>query len=83
MARYCIRVKGHLSQRWFHALDGATITHDADGLMAITISVVDQTALYGVLNRIRDLHVPLYAVALIEDEAVQHDGCTSGEQSQR
>jgi hypothetical protein len=77
MTRYCIRVKGHVSRRWFHALDDATITHEVGGITAITFPAVDQAALHGVLNRIRDLHVLLYSVALLEDAAVETDGCSA------
>jgi hypothetical protein len=74
MTRYYIRVKGHVSRRWFHALDDATITHEVGGITAITFRVADQAALHGVLNRIRDLHVLLYCVTLLEDAAVERDG---------
>ena len=66
-AVYEIRVKGILKQRWNHWFDGMTITTHADlGETTISGEVVDQSALHGLLNKIRDLGVPLLALKQIK-----------------
>lgn len=66
---YQIDVQGRLDESWSDYLEGMTITVEkrGDGLYVTTIAgaVVDQGALHGVLNRIRDLNLPLLSVQLI------------------
>ena len=64
--RYEIRLTGHLDTRWAAWFDGLTVTHDADGTTAINGSVVDQAALHGLLQRVRDLGLPLVSVIRID-----------------
>ena len=63
---YRIRVKGHLAARWAAAFDGFVLTHAADGSTVLDGVVVDQAALHGVLQRIRDLGVPLVSVIQVD-----------------
>jgi hypothetical protein len=60
--RYEIRVKGHLDTRWAAWFDGMTLTHGSDGTTSIHGSVADQAALHGLLQKIRDLGLPLISV---------------------
>ena len=53
--RYEIRLKGHLDTRWADWFDGLTLTRCSDGTTAIRGLVVDQSALHGLLQRVRDL----------------------------
>ena len=66
---YQIDVQGRLDESWSDYLQGMAITVEKgpDGLYVtkITGAVVDQGALHGVLNRIRDLNLPLLSVKLI------------------
>jgi len=64
--RYEIRLTGHLDSRWAAWFDGLTVTHEADGSTAIRGSVVDQAALHGLLQRVRDLGLPLVSVIRID-----------------
>jgi hypothetical protein len=59
---YEIRVKGHLSPRWAAWFDGLTLTRGSDGTTIMRGPVTDQTALHGVLQKIRDLGLPLISV---------------------
>ena len=60
---YCqIRLPGHLDARWSDWFDGLTLSHGADGTTLLSGPVVDQSALHGVLVKIRDLGVPLVSV---------------------
>jgi hypothetical protein len=57
-----IRVEGHLDERWADWLEGLTFTHETDGTTTLTGPLADQAALHGVLNRIRDLALPIVSV---------------------
>jgi hypothetical protein len=59
-----IRVKGQIDQRWSEWLEGLTITHTMEGETVLTGGVVDQSALYGLIARLRDLGLPLLSVDL-------------------
>jgi hypothetical protein len=60
--RYEIRVKGHLDTRWAAWFEGLTFTHASDGTTIIHGPVADQAALHGLLQKIRDLGLPLISV---------------------
>jgi hypothetical protein len=66
---YQIDVQGRLDESWSDWLDGMTINvkkhSDGSDVTTITGAVVDQAALHGILNRIRDLNLPLLSVQLI------------------
>jgi len=66
MAVYEIRVKGHLNWRWSEWFDGLTIANVENGDALLSGEIVDQSALHGVLNKVRDLGLPLMAVSRIE-----------------
>lgn len=59
---YQIRIKGHLGQQRMGWFDGLTITPQEDGTTLLSGSVVDQSALHGILKKIRDLGMPLLSV---------------------
>jgi len=59
---YAIRVQGRLDARWATWFDGCTLTVEADGTTVITGTVVDQAALHGLLQALRDLGLPLLSV---------------------
>ncbi len=57
-----IRVKGHLDKQWAEWLDGFTITHTEHNETILSGSIPDQSALYGLMGKLRDLGVVLLAV---------------------
>lgn len=67
-AIYEIRVKGNLDQRWSRWFDGFTITPQLDGATLLTGPVADQSALHGLLGKVRDLGLPLLSVERLERE---------------
>jgi hypothetical protein len=62
---YEIRVKGHLDSRWRLWFDGMGLTHESDGTTLLQGPVVDQAALHGLLQRIRDTGLPLVSVTQV------------------
>jgi hypothetical protein len=63
---YEIRVKGYLGKNaaiWF---DGFDVEHTTEGETILRGSIIDQAALHGILNRIRDLGLTLTLVQQTE-----------------
>ena len=63
---YQIRIKGHLGQRWMDWFEGLTITLEEDGTTLLNGAVLDQSALHGILKKVRDLGMPLLSVNSVE-----------------
>ncbi len=59
---YQIRLQGHLGSQWTDWFEGLTITLEKNGDTLLTGPVVDQSALHGLLRKIRDLGMPLLSV---------------------
>jgi hypothetical protein len=68
LVQYEIRIGGHLSSRWEAWFDGLTLVREGDGTTVISGPIVDQSALHGVLQKLRDLGVPLISVAQLRPE---------------
>src|SRR5260370_7297789 len=66
--RYEIRLRGHLDSRWAAWFDGLSLTNESDGTTIIYGPVVDQAALYGLLQKVRDLGLPLVSVTPAEPD---------------
>jgi hypothetical protein len=65
---YEIRLRGHLDPRWASQLEGMRFTHQSDGSTVLSGRVADQSALHGLLRRLRDLALPLLSVNRIDPE---------------
>ncbi len=65
---YEIRIKGHLDDRWTDWFGGLTITLEDNGDTLLTGPVVDQSALHGLLRKVRDLGMPLLAVNRVDPD---------------
>ena len=66
--RYEIRLQGHLDQRWGAWFDGMTLTTADDGTTALRGPVTDQAALHGLLQKVRDLGLPLLSVTPLDPD---------------
>ena len=68
-AIYQIKVQGRLDERWAHWFDGMSIAleqaEDGSTVTVLAGSVADQAALYGLINRMRDLGLPLISVGRV------------------
>ena len=66
--RYEIRLKGRLPARWAAWFDGMTLTTTDDGTTVLAGPVVDQAALHGVLQKVRDLGLPLISLTALDPD---------------
>jgi hypothetical protein len=57
-----ITIERHLDPTWSEWFDGLVITNLENGKADLSGSPVDQTALHGVLAKVRDLGLPLTEV---------------------
>ena len=75
-ACYRITVNGRLDERWLRWFEGHTVDYLDDGRTLITLTDVDQAALFGVINRIRDLGLELISV---QKDDLPSLGCAANE----
>jgi hypothetical protein len=69
---YEIRLRGHLAGRWAAWFDGQSLRLEGDGTTVIHGPVADQSALHGLLQRVRDTGLPLISVICIEPDPSGH-----------
>lgn len=68
---YEIRLQGRLDQRWSTWFDGMTLTtcpHPSGVQTILRGHVVDQSALHGLLARLRDIGLPLISITCVESD---------------
>ena len=65
-AAYVIRLKGLLPAEWSDWFDGMTIGHDEQGNTTLTGALVDQAALFGLLDKTRDLGLELLSITRLK-----------------
>jgi hypothetical protein len=69
---YQIEIQGHLDLRWTDWFGGVTITLEENGNTFLTSPVIDQSALFGLIKKVRDLAMPLISVVRVKP--VEADG---------
>jgi hypothetical protein len=63
---YEIRLQGHLDGRWTAWFEGLSVSNENDGTTVIRGRVVDQSALHGLLQKVRDIGLPLVSVTHVD-----------------
>ena len=63
---YELKLQGHLGSEWSDWFEGAVIVLEADGDTVLTCPVCDQSALHGLLKKVRDLGMPLISVIRVQ-----------------
>ena len=73
---YEIRFKGHLSASGGQIFEGLEMVQEPGGETVLTGPVIDQAALHGLLERIRDLGVPLLSVKRLsaDEDSTERNG---------
>ena len=66
--RYEVRLTGHLDAHWTAWFDGLTVSYENDGTTVIGGELVDQAALHGLIQRVRDLGLPLVSVMKVDSD---------------
>ena len=77
MIDYEILVKDHLDPCWWQWFEGWSLSNLGDGVVLIKKANVDQSALHGALNKIRDLNLTLLSVTGTEERKT--GGSSEGE----
>jgi hypothetical protein len=67
-ASYRIRVQGRLGPEWVVWFEGLTLSWQEPDQAVLSGQIVDQAALHGILNTIRDLGLPLLEVRRLEPD---------------
>ena len=75
--RYCLVVKGELGPRYASAFDGMTLRAH-HGETEITGPIIDQSHLYGLLERIASLGLTLDSLTPLETETAEADARPAG-----
>ena len=73
MAIYNIYIKEQLDEHWSSWFEGMTVTWQADRGTLLSGEIVDQAALHGVLNKLRDLQLTLLSVYAIPNNPSSDD----------
>ena len=73
---YCIRVVGYLDENWSDRLGGLKITSSSQerktAVTTLSGSIIDQAALFGVLNALYNMRLPLLSVSWVEFTTTKH-----------
>jgi hypothetical protein len=72
-AFYKIRIAGQLDACWSEWLDDLTITPLASGETLLSGPLADRSALYGVLDRLRDMNLE---IVFLEKESTEGGMCS-------
>jgi hypothetical protein len=71
--QYEIRVQGHIGQAWSQWFDNLSVQELDDGSTRLRGMLPDQAALYGLLNKIRDLGLTLLSVQQLDSSRIEHN----------
>ena len=65
-SQYEFRIRDRLERRWETWFDDLTVIHEDDHTTTLRGEIADQSALHGVLARLRDLGLTLVSVRKVE-----------------
>lgn len=74
MQRVEIHIKGQINQQWSEWFGGLTVNHSDRDETILSGLVADQSALYGIISRLRDLGLQLTSVNSEETEDESQKG---------
>jgi hypothetical protein len=66
-----LRIEGHLDPQWSDWFEGLAMRHLPDGNTELSGDVADQSTLYGLLSRSRDLGLTLLSVSMESADSEQ------------
>ena len=65
---YLIRIEGRLPSRWATHFEPMTLTAGEDGTTLIQGPIVDQAALHGLLQKVRDTGLALVSLTCVDPD---------------
>jgi glycyl-tRNA synthetase alpha subunit len=65
---YMVRIKNNITPGWEVWFDGMKITHTNQGETILTGELVDQSAVYGLLEKIHSLNLCLLSIQQVDPE---------------
>ena len=68
---YEIKVEGHLDHYWSDWFNGWEIRYQEDSTTSLIGTVVDQAELYGHIDQLRDLNLPLIFAKRVDPEIIK------------
>ncbi len=71
---YEIRVKGVIDERWSEWFEGLEVSPQPSGETILVGPLVDQAALHGLLEKVRDVGLPLISVKRADDRSDREIG---------
>jgi hypothetical protein len=73
--RYQIIILNSLDKSWTTYFTGMTITTKTNGVTRLCGEIADQSALHGLLNKIRDLNLKLISIQLLDSDGATPVEC--------
>jgi hypothetical protein len=77
--RYEIHIEGHLAPQRLRHFEGLLVRQEAAGRTVIVGRFRDQSALFGLLDWLQSLHVPLLSVQRVEKTSISYEEEKNGE----
>jgi hypothetical protein len=65
---YQVTIQGLVDESWFAYFSGLTLIKEPSGVTKVFGEIADQSALHGLLNKIRDLNLRLISVQLLDTD---------------
>jgi hypothetical protein len=65
--RYEIRLEGQLGDEWAQWFGDLHLVREGEGVTLLVCSVADQSELFGILRKVRDLGMPLLSACRVPD----------------
>jgi len=73
--KYQILFQGLIDENWSLYFAGMTVTAESTGVTRLRGEVADQSALHGLLNKIRDLNLKVISIKLLDSDGVTPVEC--------
>ncbi len=73
--RYQTIIAGVIDESWSAYFAGMTMVAEPTGITRLSGDIADQSALHGLLNKIRDLNLGLVSVQLLDSDGVTPVEC--------
>jgi hypothetical protein len=72
---YQIVIAGQIDESWSDYFSGLALSTEGSGMTRLSGEVADQSALHGLLSRIRDLNLKLVSIQLLANDGITPVRC--------